>query len=340
MRKVILGAFIFLTVLLSFAQEKKEAKYLYKIASEVPAGSIWHTAIMNVNRELVKKTNGEVRLQVYAGGIMGDQASVINKMTIGQIQGATFSNTGMQMIYHDFGIVGFPLTLRDQEEYDYLVEQKGAFFENEFKKKGYKFLCWTETGPIYIYSKKIINSEESLRGAKAFVLPGDKISEMLFKEVKATPIPVQTSDILTSLKTGQIDTVFSPPYGLIAMQWYTNVNYASDFIVTFMIGSIMVDNKMFESMPREYQTIMEELFRAHIETLKHTVRKDNIAAQEALKRNGIKFVEISDDAKDVFYQAGKKANEKLIRQYGYSQKLFDEITQMMKEFRSTKKSDK
>ncbi len=331
---------VILATLLTFAvvaQNKKEAKYLFKIASEVPAGTLWHKALMKINAQLVKQTGGDVRLQVYAGGIMGDQSAVIDKMTIGQIQGATFSNTGMQEIYKDFGIIGFPLTIQDQEEYDYLVAKKGEFFEKEFQKRGYKFMGWTETGPIYIYSKKPITSEETLRGAKAFVLPGDNITEMLFKEVRATPIPVQTSDILTSLKTGQIDTVFSPPYGLIAMQWFTNVSYATDFIMAFMIGSVMVDNKLFESMPKEYQTLMADLFDKNFNELKYTVRRDNIAAQEALKKNGIKFVEIPAEEKKTFYSVGARASQKLIKQYGYSQVLYNEITQIMEDYRKNKK---
>lgn len=319
-----------------FAQTKKEAKYLFKIATEVPAGSLWHNSLMNINKELVKKTNGEVRLQVYAGGVMGDQNSVMNKIKIGQLNGATFSNTGMQIIYHDFGIIGFPLMMRGEDEYDYMIEKMGKFFESKFKELGYTHLSWTETGSIYIYSKKPIDSEEGVRNSKAFVLPGDTITEALFKEIKATPIPVQTSDILTSLKTGQLDTVFSPPYGLIAMQWHSNVNYVTDFPMTFMLGSVMVDNKLFDSMPKEYQSVMLELFKVNFENMKIKIRQDNIAAQEILKQSGIKSVSVNDVNKNRFFEVGKNTNEKLITQYGYTKELYSKVFNMMNEYRNKK----
>lgn len=337
MKKIIITVFCCLTALAAFGQQKKEPKYLYKIASEVPGGSLWHKTLTEVSRELMTKTNGEVGLRIYAGGIMGSQDAVIDKMKIGQIQGATFSNTGMQSIYKDFGIVGFPLTLRNQNEYDYLVEKKGKFFEDEFKKRGYKFLCWTETGPIYIYSKKQVNTISALQNSKPYILPGDIISEMLFKECKTTPIPVQISDILTSLKTGQIDTVFSPPYALLAMQWAPSVTYATDFIITFMIGSVMVDAKMFDSMPKEYQNLMETLFREKIDVLKYNVRRDNAAAQDALKKSGIKFIEVPEEESDAFYEIGEKASKQLIEKYGFSGELYQEVKNLMTDYRKNNK---
>ena len=337
MKKIIITVFCCLTALAAFGQQKKEPKYLYKIASEVPGGSLWHKTLTEVSRELMTKTNGEVGLRIYAGGIMGSQDAVIDKMKIGQIQGATFSNTGMQSIYKDFGIVGFPLTLRNQNEYDYLVEKKGKFFEDEFKKRGYKFLCWTETGPIYIYSKKQVNTISALQNSKPYILPGDIISEMLFKECKTTPIPVQISDILTSLKTGQIDTVFSPPYALLAMQWAPSVTYATDFIITFMIGSVMVDAKMFDSMPKEYQNLMETLFREKIDVLKYNVRRDNAAAQDALKKSGIKFIKVPEEESDAFYEIGEKASKQLIEKYGFSGELYQEVKNLMTDYRKNNK---
>jgi TRAP-type C4-dicarboxylate transport system substrate-binding protein len=163
------------------------------------------------------------------------------------------------------------------------------------------------------------------------------ISEVLLKELKTTPIPVQISDILTSLKTGQIDTVFSPPYALLAMQWAPSVSYATDFIITFMVGSVMVDVKMFESMPKEYQDVMEKLFREKIDALKYNVRRDNAAAQEVLRKSGIKFVEVPQDQAKAFYEVGEKTSEYLIEKYGFSNELYQEIKTLMTDYRKNKK---
>ena len=46
-------------------------KYLFKIASLAPAGSVWLEQFENFAREVGEKTGGEVGFRVYPGGVMG-----------------------------------------------------------------------------------------------------------------------------------------------------------------------------------------------------------------------------------------------------------------------------
>ena len=68
------------------------------------------------------------------------------------------------------------------------------------------------------------------------------------------------ADIMTDLNTGRIETTFCAPYALIATQWFTKVSYMTNFPITFMLGTIVVDKDLFYSMPTEYQTEMKKLF--------------------------------------------------------------------------------
>ena len=62
------------------------------------------------------------------------------------------------------------------------------------------------------------------------------------------------SDVMTGLQTGTIDTVFSTHYGILTMQWASRVKYMADFPLYLMTGAIVVDKKIFDSMPVQYQT--------------------------------------------------------------------------------------
>lgn len=321
-----------LVILGSYAQKPK---YLFKIASEAPQGSLWYNVLVNINKELYKKTGKQVAMQIYAGGVMGDQATVIKKIKIGQLSGATFSNTGLQIIYRSFAIVGFPLVIRNPEEYDYFKNNLGHIFIDKLNQNGYELLAWSETGSIYLFSKKQVNSIGALKTAKPFVLEGDKTSLALFKEAKATPVHLQTSDILTSLQTGQIDTVFSPPYGLIAMQWHSKVNYMADFPITFMMGAVAVDKKLFDSMPASYQKIMKDLFKRHFNALTPKIRQDNVKAIENLKKFGIKMLSVSDSQRKVFYDVCYAVNNSLLKSEGYSQDIYNKVMKSMEKFRNS-----
>ena len=213
----------FISILLFFSilnitVQSKEPKYLFKIASELPDGSTWVESMKKIGNELYKKSNGLVGIRVYPGGIMGDQATIIKKIKIGQLSGATFSGNGLSRIYKDSAIMGFPMIFKNYKEYDYIKQKTAAFFDKEFEKRGYVVLSWSEVGFIYVYSKNKVYSVETLRKSKPFVVKDDEISLALFKEVNANPVPVQISDIVTALQTGTIDTVFASPSTLIIMQ--------------------------------------------------------------------------------------------------------------------------
>lgn len=319
-----------------FSQQKSQPKYLFKIASDAPDGSSWINGIREINQQLNKKTNGEVGIVVYPGAVMGDQSTVIKKIKIGQLNGSTFSSGGLGLIYKDFAVMGFPMVFQTNEEYDYVVEKMGSFFEKKFEENDYVLLAWSEVGLIYIFSKKKVNSIATLQGSKPLLFEGDDISSAFFKEINATPVPIQLADVLTGLQTGLIDTVYSSPYTLIITQWYTKVKYMANTPITFMIGAIMVDKKIFYSMPLDYQKEMKSMFASTFVKLTQKLRQDNKNALASLTKNGqIVILDVEQKEKDVFLKSCNNVIIKLTEKE-YSRELLNRIKAHVSEYRKSK----
>src|SRR4030042_1157377 len=224
-KKIIFFVIFILIISLVFINGQSKAKYLFKIATEAPDNSNWINSIKLINSELSKKTNGEVEIMVYPGGVMGDQSTVLKKIKIGQLTGVTFSSLGLSYIYKDFSVLGLPLLYNNYDEYDYVVAKLSNLLDKEFEKGGFIIAAWTEIGLIYTYSKKQVNSIDTLKKSKPLLIADDAMSLYLFQEIGVKPIPLQISDVMTGLQTGSIDTIFSSHYGVIAMQWSSRVKY-------------------------------------------------------------------------------------------------------------------
>ncbi len=334
--KKILAFIVCVFIMIPGFADSAKPKYLFKIASDAPDGSSWVESIKNISDELSKETNGEVAIRVYAGGVMGDSSTVINKIKIGQLSGATFSSGGLGLIYRDYQIMGFPSIFRNYNEYDYVINKLSGYFEEQFEKKGYELLAFSEVGSIYLFSKNKVYNVETLRKSKPFLLTGDNISEALFDEIKTNPVPIQIQDVLTGLQTGTIDTVFSSPYALIVLQWFTKVKYMADFPITFMIGGIMVEKKLFDSMPQSYQVEMKRLFKTTFHRLNAQVRQDNDKALESLKRYGIIVLNVSNRDKQSFYNACDAVADKLTEKE-YSRSLYDRIMSLVEDYRNSQR---
>ncbi len=314
-----------------------QAKYRFEIATDAPEGSSWVKALMDINTEIQKYTKGEVEIKVFAGSTMGDQSSIIKKIKMGQLSGAGLSSGGAQLIYKDFGILGFPMIFKDYDEYDYIVKELGYIFEQEFEKNGFILVAWSEVGLIYIFSKKKVDTLDALRNAKPFIMEGDRVSLVLFEEAKIKPVQTKMADIMTDLNTGRVETVFSSTYALIATQWFTKVYYMADFPITLMIGTVVLDKKLFDSMPKNYQIELRRLFKEHFAKLTKKVRKDNEDAREILaKKAGIKILPIDQKQKDIFYKMAERASERLT-QSEYSRDMYLKIKNKIEEYRKNKK---
>lgn len=327
---------IFLLIPFFTNAQKKTPKYLFKIASDAPDNSLWINSIREINREIYKKTNGDVGIVVYPASVMGDQSTVIKKIKIGQLSGATFSSGGLSLIYKDSAILGFPMVFRNEKEYDYVRSKMAGFFENQFRKNGYELLAWSEVGQIFLFSKKKVNSVATLRDSKPLLLEGDNISISLYNEVNTTPVPLQMSDILTGLQTGLIDTIYSSTYGLIVTQWFTKVKYMADVPITHMIGAVMVDKNLFDSMPQEYRKEIQRLFKEKFDAGIKQVRTDNEDALQALKKAGIVILPVDNKEKVLFYNVCEKAANKLT-EGEYSRALLNTIRGHVNDYRKNNK---
>ena len=326
--------FVFLLMFLSlFLYSQSKVKYFYKIATEAPDKSAWVNCLDEINREMKGQTNGEVEIKVYPASSMGDQTAVVNKMKIGQLNGAGLSSAGMQLIYKDFGVLGFPMIFGTYEEYDYLVDKLGNYVGEKVEDNGFVLLAWTEVGLIYVFSKKKVNSLATLKASKPFLLEGDIVTKSMFDTFNMKPIPLQISDIMTSLQTGMIDTVFSSFYTLIATQWWTRVSYGADFPVTLMIGAIVVDKKIFDSMPKNYQTMMREQFATKFKALSKKIRQENLDSRKLLERQGIKYLAVDDKEKKIF-QEGCLNVYKSLTEKEYSRELLLKVQSTVDEYRN------
>ena len=84
---------LFLTIL--FLQPINAKKIIIKMATLAPEGTEWHGLLVDLGQQWKEQTDGEVRLRIYPGGVVGDETDMVRKMRIGQIHGAAMSTEGM-----------------------------------------------------------------------------------------------------------------------------------------------------------------------------------------------------------------------------------------------------
>ena len=258
-----------------------------KIATIAPDGTAWMREMRTAGEAIKTKTSGRVEMKFYPGGVMGDDATVLRKMKIGQLQGGAFTGGEASILTRDAQVYSLPFTFRSEDDIAKARAKLDPLLKQSFANAGYELFGVSGGGFAYLMSTRPIRSRDDLKAAKVWVPLGDKIAEMAFKAAGVTPIPLPLSDVYTSLQTGLIDTAANTMSGALAFQWHTKIKHIVDLPLSYVVGEVVVDKKTFDALGEGDRKIIESEFTAGFARLEETTRKDNAAARDALKAQGI-----------------------------------------------------
>lgn len=274
----------------------------FKIATIAPDGTAWMREMRAAGEAVKAKTEGRVEFKFYPGGVMGDDATVLRKMKIGQLQGGAFTGGEASILTRDAQVYSLPFTFRNFDEIAAARARLDPLLKESFARDGYELLGISGGGFAYLMSTRPIHSRDDLKAAKVWVPLGDKIAEMAFSAAGVAPIPLPLADVYTSLQTGLIDTAANTLSGALAFQWHTKIKHIVDLPLSFVVGEVVVSKKVFDDLSEADRKTVEDEFHATFSRLEAINRKDNDAAREALKAQGIS-IDAPNDAERKNWEA-------------------------------------
>ena len=292
-----------------------------KIATVAPDGTAWMKEIRATGDAIKKGTDGRVELKLYPGGVMGDNATVLRKIKIGQLQGSAFTGGEASVITKDAEVYTVPFLFRSQEEADKVRAKVDPVLKDAVRKTGFELLGLSGGGFAYLMSTKDIKTRDDLKNAKVWVPQGDEIAELTFKTAGVTPIPLPLADVYTSLQTGLIDTAANTDAGAIAFQWHTKIKHVVDMPVIYVVGEVLIDKKTFDALGAADQKVVTDEFNAGFARLEKINLSDNTSARDALKAQGITFFAPDAAERTRWEGVGAETYKELTAQHAFSPEL-------------------
>ena len=160
---------------------------------------------------------------------------------------------------------------------------------------------------------------------------GDPLVEETYKALGVKPVPLSITDVLMSLQTGLLDTVYVSPQGALALQWFTKVKYMSRLRMGYATGAVLISKKKFNSLPEDCKPILKQLSKKHLKQLVQTIQRDNATSIGIMQDNGVELLDMPD-AKMIreFHQAGALARKNLAGKI-FSPELLQRVLNHLKE---------
>ena len=309
-----------------------------KFAFMAPDGTSWVKSARTSFREIKKRTNGEVKFKIYAGGKQGEENVVLQKMRINSLHGAAFTSVTMSEIVPSYQAIGLPGIVNNYEELDYVLEKTRLFFEEQFLEKGFVFLGWAEVGPLYVFTNVPARNEEEFRHVKMWAMPGEPIAPIAMEKIGMKPITVPITDVLLQLEAGALDGFANSPMGALALQWYRKAIYVGNIPLLYSTGGVLIKKKTWDKIEPEYQTIIKEVLWKLSVIQKKQMRIENAESLETLKNAGIQIIEYPEESVTTMEKEHLWLRKKLVDDGRFfSAEFLAKVEGYVQEIRSQKK---
>jgi len=288
-RDCLVAALLCIAAALATATPARAAhRYVLKFASLAPEGSTWQNGLQAAADEIRERSHGRLVFRMYAGGVAGDEKDVLRKIKIGQLHGGAFTGVGLGEVNPEVRVMEVPFFFANYNEVDYVTKRMLPRFRTGFERRGFKLLGWMEVGFIQFFSTHPIRSLEEMRDRKFWMWEGDPLAAAFFAASDIHPIPLSITEVLTSLSTHLVDSVYASPLGAIALQWASKVRYMSELPMADGIAGIIVSRRFFDRLPADLQSLLETVMARHARELIVATRKDNATSTRVLKERGVK----------------------------------------------------
>lgn len=305
-----------------------------KVATLSPDGSSWMRKMRAGAEEVAQATDQRVRFKFYPGGVMGNDRAVLRKIRAGQLQGGAFAGGTLSGYYSDLQIYSLPLTFNSLAEVDHVRQHMDADLVTGLEANGFVTFGLADGGFAYIMSNKPVDRFEVLGSLKVWTPANDKMVQDALKGFGVNPISLPIADVRTGLQTGLIDTVAISPIGAIVLQWHTQVKYLTELPMVYLFGILALDRKAFSRIAPADQAEVRRIMTRVWREMDAMNRDDNVEALEALRAQGIEFIEPTTEARDAWYLRAEPINRKIIEAGHISPAAIDKLESHLNDYRA------
>ena len=281
-----------------------------KLATQAPVGSAWDKALRDMGADWTAKTNGRVKLTVYAGGTQGDELSTIRMMRPGvdQLQANLLMVSGLGQIDNAFDVFGMPFFFQNDDEMIYVQQKLTPTLEQRLDAKGFKLLAWGTAGWVQLFSKKPLKSLDDVKQAKLFTSQGDDKMVQWYKANGFHPVALSANDIPAQLKlsTGMIDTAPSPPYPALVLQLFRDAKYMLDVRVAPLVGAVVVTKSAWSKLDPADQKVVADGAKAFERKILTDAPKLDTESVATMKTRGLTVTSIDAKTNTEFRVAAEK----------------------------------
>jgi TRAP-type transport system periplasmic protein len=320
-----------------FASETHAAERALRVnlGTLAPRGSSYHLSLQAMAEKWKLAPGGGVRLVIYPDGTQGSEADMVRLMRVGSLQAGLLTAVGLSQIEPGVtGLQSLPMMFRNFDEFEYINDKLRPMLEKRLLDKGFVVLFWVDAGWIRYFSKELMLTPDDMKKNKVFVWAGYPAQVDMMKKHGYNPVPLETGDMLSGLRTRLVTAVPSPPVFALATQIYTSAPHMLNINWAPLVGGCVVKKETWDKIPDAGRAALLKAATEAGKEIRASSREESDEAVAAMKKRGL-IVHDPTTEQMATWRAGAEVFYPDIRGTIVPADIFDEVESLIKEYRAS-----
>ena len=240
------------------------AQTVMKAADVHPAGYSTVVAVENMGKKVEAATNGRIKFQMFPGGVLGDEKTMIEQTQFGAIQILRTSLGPVGNVVPEVNVFNMPFMFRDEAHLHAVLDGPiGQEMLDKISASSARMvaLAFTVAGSRSLYTKKPVRTPEDLKGQKIRMM-GNPLFIDTMNAMGGNGISMGYGEVFTALQTGVIDGAENNEPSLFTSNHYTTGTKYYTQTKHLMIPEIIVMSKVtWDKLSAEDQALFKKLGR-------------------------------------------------------------------------------
>lgn len=259
-----------------------------------------------------EKTNGEIEIEVYPSGQLGNLQEITESVELGTIGMSHNTMAANASLLEDLEAFDTPYIFESPEQMDKVMAPDSSVMsmlnDKLIDESGVRMLYSFYFGTRHLTANKAVNSPDDLKGVKIRSIPYD-IYTATVEGMGADAVPVDWNEVPTSLQTGVIDGQENPLDVVVANSLYELQDYLMMTGHIIASSGVVINEKVWQGLSESQQDAMLEAAKeARAKSMEWNLEVEESALDE-IKDKGMNVISVDELQLNKFESAIKEIIE-------------------------------
>jgi TRAP-type C4-dicarboxylate transport system substrate-binding protein len=290
-----------------------------RIATVAPEGTPWEKQLRNLKTHIETASAGRIKVRMFMGGSLGGEKALVRRVSQGTLECFAGSTAALGSVVPELNVIESPYLFETAAQADTALDGPGLpLVRTALHEHGFQFGLWAENGfRSWFTVERQIRTPADMAGLR-MRSQESSVHLATYRAYGATPVPIDVTNVLTSLQTGAVDGFDNTPLFAFATSWYQAAHHLTLSQHSYQPGIVVYSQTWYDALPADLRAVLDGI-PAEITTDGRTqVRRMDPILVANLRRAGLEVYEPTAAERAVFARLGPPVQEAAAAEAGAS----------------------